>query len=290
MSPSRPEDPAAATPALHAALDQSEKVTVKVEEAAHELAAVNTTLQKDITAGAPTAQVQRTIEKSEAVEQKVQEAAAELVEVTTALAAEVDEREAIEGHVLEMQSDLLRSQSAEAASRHRALHDALTNLPNATLFADRLELALEQARRHEWRLAVMFLDLDRFKHINDTHGHDIGDRVLQETAERLTAFVRGGDSVGRRGGDEFLVLILEVQDDRSVHEFGMALAARIEKSMRVSGVRLSICASIGIAVFPDDGATGALLLERADLAMYVAKKARCIVSRYQGDDPAELTP
>ena len=280
MSPSRPEDPAAATPALHAALDQSEKVTVKVEEAAHELAAVNTTLQKDITAGAPTAQVQRTIEKSEAVEQKVQEAAAELVEVTTALAAEVDEREAIEGHVLEMQSDLLRSQSAEAASRHRALHDALTNLPNATLFADRLELALEQARRHEWRLAVMFLDLDRFKHINDTHGHDIGDRVLQETAERLTAFVRGGDSVGRRGGDEFLLLLLEVKGDASVLDLAAALATSIGEPIALDDLRLSVGASIGIAIYPEDGKSADLLLKRADAAMYLAKQTQSQVARH----------
>jgi diguanylate cyclase (GGDEF)-like protein len=286
MSPSRPEDPAAATPALHAALDQSEKVTVKVEEAAHELAAVNTTLQKDITAGAPTAQVQRTIEKSEAVEQKVQEAAAELVEVTTALAAEVDEREAIEGHVLEMQSDLLRSQSAEAASRHRALHDALTNLPNATLFADRLELALEQARRHEWRLAVMFLDLDRFKHINDTHGHDIGDRVLQETAERLTAFVRGGDSVGRRGGDEFLLLLLEVKGDASVLDLAAALATSIGEPIALDDLRLSVGASIGIAIYPEDGKSADLLLKRADAAMYLAKQAQSRVARHASPEVA----
>jgi diguanylate cyclase (GGDEF)-like protein len=286
--PRTPRPDSAATtdavlPALHQALDQSEKVTEKVEEAALELAAVNTALQHDVSAGAPPAQVQRTIEKSEAVEQKVQEAATELVEVTTALAIEVDERDAIEDRVTEIESALARSQSAEAASRYRALHDALTDLPNSTLFGDRLELGLEQARRHDWRLAVMFLDLDDFKQINDSHGHDVGDRVLLTTAKRLSAFVRGGDSVGRRGGDEFLVLILEVRDDQSVLEFAAALAARLAERSTVDGIRLTVGASVGIAIYPEDGATAELLLKRADAAMYIAKKSRSRVARHQHD-------
>lgn len=283
----RPEsatDKAVPLPPLHQALDQSERVTEKVEAAARDLSDVNATLQNEVATGAPAAQVQRTIEKSEGVELQVKEAANELEAVTTVIAAEVDERDAIEDRVTEIESALARSQSAEAASRHRALHDGLTDLPNATLFADRLELALEQARRHDWRLAVMFIDLDQFKQVNDTHGHDVGDRILLTTARRLSAFVRGGDSVARRGGDEFLVLILEVQDDQSVLEFAVSLALRIEDRSMVDGTRLNVGASVGIAVYPEDGTTAEVLLKRADASMYIAKRTGCRVFRHAGDE------
>ncbi len=272
-----PDDPS--TPPLHRALDQSAKVTEKVEEAAQELAHVNDALQHEVSSGVPVEQVQRTIEKSEAVETKVQEAADELVEVTTALAMEVDERDAI-------QSALARSQSAEAASRHRALHDTVTGLPNATLFGDRLDLALEQSLRHGWRLAVMFVDLDRFKAVNDTYGHDVGDRVLQATAIRLSAFVRGGDSVARRGGDEFLVLLLEVQGDRSALAFGASLIDCIAEPCVIDDTIVSVGASIGIAIYPEDGESAELLLKRADAAMYVAKGSPSGVARHASADVA----
>ncbi len=277
---------------LQRALGQSEKVKEKMEEAALELSDVNAVLKEDVAKGAPLVQVRHALGKSEAVEVKVQEAAEELVAVNDALAEEVAERDSLEQRVLQSESALSQSSSAlsksmaaEESARHRALHDALTALPNVTLFGDRLENALEQARRHQWRLAVMFLDLDGFKQINDTHGHDIGDRVLQEVANRLSDSVRGGDSVGRRGGDEFLVLMLEVRDDASAITLATKLSAGIAQPIPVDGIRLTVGTSIGIAVYPDDAKSAADLLKCADVAMYAAKNGRLGVARYASRIP-----
>lgn len=268
------------TPPLHRALDQSEHVKEKVEEAAQDLAHVNAVLKEDLAANKPSGDVRRALRKSVAVEAKVQQAADGLVELKDALTEEVAEREALEHRVSESDSALSQSLAAEEKARHRALHDAVTGLPNATLFGDRLENALEQARRHRWRLAVLFLDLDGFKRINDTHGHDAGDRVLIGVAQRLSAVVRGGDSVSRRGGDEFLVLMLELHDDGSALSFAAKLVECVAVSTTVSGVSVSVGASVGIAVFPEDGTTAEELLKRADVAMYTAKHGKLGIARY----------
>jgi diguanylate cyclase (GGDEF)-like protein len=156
----------------------------------------------------------------------------------------------------------------------------VTGLPNSTLFSDRLETALEQADRHAWRLAVMFLDLDGFKQINDTHGHDIGDRVLQEVAERLGDTIRGADSVGRRGGDEFLVLALELTDDGAAIVLATKICDRIAEPMVFGGVTVTVGTSIGIAIYPDDARRPTDLLKCADIAMYAAKQGRLGATRY----------
>jgi diguanylate cyclase (GGDEF)-like protein len=274
-------------PPLHRALDQSEKVKDKVEAAAAELADVNAVLEGDIAHGVPLVQVRQALNKSQAVEIKVQEAAEELVAVNEALAEEVAERDALEHRMLENASALSVSTTAlsislaaEESARHRALHDALTELPNGTLFGDRLDTALEQARRHQWRLAVMFIDLDGFKQLNDAYGHDTGDRVLQAVATRLSGAVRGGDSVGRRGGDEFLVLLLELLDDASAMAFARKLCERIASPIAIDREGHTVGVSIGIAVYPDDADTAAGLLKAADAAMYDAKKNRTGVARY----------
>ena len=247
------------TPPLHRALDQSEKVKEKVEEAAVELSDVNAALKGDVATGVPLVDVQDALGKSEAVELKVQEAAEQLVAVNDALSEEIAERDSLE---------------------HRALHDAVTGLPNGTLFGDRLENALQQARRHSWRLSVLFLDLDGFKQVNDTHGHDVGDCVLKEVATRLVDATRGGDSIGRRGGDEFLVLMLEVQDDASTIILATKLCERVAEPIVIDGIIVTVGMSIGVATYPDDATTAAELLKCADTAMYVAKKGRLGVARY----------
>lgn len=266
---------------LHRALGQSEQVKVKVQEAAVELGDVNAVLQDDLQAGVPLVQVRSALDKSEAVENKVQEAALDLVAVNDALAEEIDERDRLEHRVNKSNSALSRSRAAERKARHRALHDPVTDLPNATLFADRLTHALEQARRHRWRLAVMFIDLDGFKLINDAHGHDVGDRILQSVALRLRSAVRGGDTVGRRSGDEFLFLMLEVQSDASVMEFAARLVERVGDEMVIDGLALTARPSIGIAIFPEDGESAAELLRCADLAMYTAKQGKTGTARYR---------
>ncbi len=267
-------------PSLKRTLDQSEKVKDKMEQAAVELSDVNAVLKEDVAVGAPPARVQHTLAKSEKVEAKVQEATVDLVAVNDALSAEIDERHALEHRILQSASALSKSLEAEELARHRALHDAVTSLPNVTLFGDRLELALEQAQRHAWRLAVLFLDLDGFKLINDTHGHHTGDLVLQAVATRLSDSTRGGDSVARRGGDEFVVLLLELRDDASAVTFASKLGEQLAEPMVIEATSLAVGVSIGIAVYPDDATTAAELLKCADSAMYVAKQGRRGVARF----------
>lgn len=270
----------ATAPPLHRALTQTEKVKEKVQEAAVELADVNAVLKENAAEGAPPVKVQHALDKSEAVEVKVLEAAEELVAVNEALTEEVADRDALEHRVRQGESALSASVAAEEASRHRALHDAVTGLPNSTLFRDRLETALEQANRHAWRLAVMFLDLDGFKLVNDAHGHDIGDRVLQEVATRLQDVIRSADSVGRRGGDEFLILALELTDDSAAMALATKICERIAEPMRFDALDVTVGTSIGIAIYPEDATRPTDLLKCADLAMYVAKQGRLGAARY----------
>lgn len=271
-------------PSLQRTLDQSERVKDKMEEAAVELSDVNAALKEDVVTGATLVRVEHALAKSENVEVKVQEAANDLVAVNDALADEIAERDSLEDRILQSESELTRSLEAEELARHRALHDAVTTLPNATLFGDRLEQALEQAQRHAWRLAVLFLDLDGFKLINDTHGHEAGDRVLQAVATRLSASVRGSDSVGRRSGDEFLVLLLELKDDASAVAFAAKLRSQLGEPMLIDGAAVTVGVSIGIAVYPEDATTAAGLLNCADSAMYAAKKGDLGVARFASLD------
>jgi diguanylate cyclase len=257
---------------LDRTLHQSERVRDKVEQAAVDLSSVNAVLKDEIAEGVILAKVEDALNQSEAVEIKVQEAAAELVSVNDALADEIDERHALEDQLSETDAALKASRAKERQSRHSALHDAVTGLPNLTLFNDRLVGALAHAQRHAWKLAVMFVDLDEFKSINDTQGHDIGDRVLQMVATRLQAIVRASDTVSRRSGDEFLLLMLEAKDDASVLTFAAKIVNSIADACEIDGVKLTVTASIGIALYPDDGRSAHELLKNADAAMYVAKQ------------------
>lgn len=259
---------------LARALDQSEQVKTKVEECATALASVNTVLKQEIADGAPLEAVEEALETSEAIEVKVQECAEELATVNDALAEEIDERHLLQHLLSTSEVALAESRVQERSSKHQSLHDAVTGLPNLTLFRDRLESGIVQAERHGWRLAVMFLDLDRFKAINDTHGHDAGDQVLVLVAQRLSQFIRGGDTVSRRSGDEFLLLMLEAKDADTVARFAAKIGAQIAMPCEVKGVQLQVTPSIGIAIYPEDGLTAQELLTNADAAMYAAKAQR----------------
>ena len=265
---------------LSLVLDRSEQVQDKVEQAGTDLATVNAVLKKEMAGGTPLARVGKALDQSEAVEVKVQEAAQELVSVNDALAAEIGERHLLEDRLSRSDVALAESRVDEEKSRHDAMHDATTGLPNLTLFNDRLVNALAQAQRHGWRLAVMFIDLDEFKKINDTHGHDAGDRVLQLVAQHLQASVRGGDTVSRRSGDEFLLLMLEARDKATVAAFGERIATNIAATCEVGGKTLSVKASIGIALYPEDGRSPQDLLEHADMAMYSAKQKKSGLAFY----------
>ena len=157
--------------------------------------------------------------------------------------------------------------------RHMAQHDTLTGLPNRALFSDRLNQELEHARRHKGRFAMLFIDLDNFKPINDQYGHAIGDDVLIKAAQRLKSCVRAADSVGRIGGDEFVVLLAQLNETEPVQALAEKMHRSLKNPMVVNGQEFSISSSIGVAVFPQDGADAEALTKSADEAMYRAKKA-----------------
>ena len=155
--------------------------------------------------------------------------------------------------------------------QHKALHDFTTGLPNRDLFDDRLTHAIALAKRHTWTLAVMFLDLDGFKTINDTHGHAAGDRVLKVVGTRLLEHAREEDTVCRNGGDEFLYLLVNPQGRENIRRIADTLLNNIGQPIDLRSLKLVVNASIGVAVYPDDGATGKQLITNADAAMYRAK-------------------
>lgn len=153
-----------------------------------------------------------------------------------------------------------------------ALHDALTGLPNRRLLMDRLALAIAHARRHKQTMAVLFLDLDGFKQINDTLGHDVGDAVLKIIADRLVATVRQVDTVARIGGDEFVIGLWELTRDESLARLMSKLLQVISQPCDIQGHSLSVTTSIGIGMYPQHGEDGESLMKNADLALYEAKR------------------
>jgi diguanylate cyclase (GGDEF)-like protein/PAS domain S-box-containing protein len=157
---------------------------------------------------------------------------------------------------------------------HLAQHDPLTGLPNRLLLRDRLGRAVASARRRASALAVLFLDVDRFKHINDSLGHAVGDEVLQSIAGRLTACVRDSDTVCRYGGDEFVVLLSEVACSEDAAFSADQLQAAIAMPHRVGDQDLHVTASVGVSVYPVDGPDAETLLRKADLALLRAKPGR----------------
>ncbi len=150
--------------------------------------------------------------------------------------------------------------------------DALTDTPNRALMLDRLEIAISAARRHGTRLAVFFIDIDRFKEINDTRGHAVGDEVLQLVARRLESVVRDSDTVSRHGGDEFLVLLTDISEAADAAKVAEKMLAAVAQSCPVRNDVISLSASIGIAVYPQDGEDPPTLIRRADQAMYRSKR------------------
>jgi len=177
-------------------------------------------------------------------------------------------------------ADITDRKQAEDQVRYQAYHDALTGLPNRRLLMDRLAMAMAQRRRDDHPLAVMFLDLDRFKLVNDTGGHAVGDELLQRVAERLTNTTREGDTVARMGGDEFLVLLPEVAGVKGTCEIAERILERFRLPWVLAGHEFNVTASIGIAIYPQHGEDSETLLKNADTAMYRAKE--------QGRDNFEL--
>ncbi|BAZ40766.1 diguanylate cyclase/phosphodiesterase [Calothrix sp. NIES-4101] len=167
--------------------------------------------------------------------------------------------------------DITASQLAEATIRHQALHDLLTNLPNRILFKDKLEATLTQASHNDEKLAVCFLDLDRFQTINDTLGHAIGDQLLQNVAQRISQCLREGDTIARWGGDEFTIILPNIQDVKNAANIQEKIIAAFKAPFNIEHHCLYISASIGVALYPVDGEDAETLIKHADTALYSAK-------------------
>lgn len=166
---------------------------------------------------------------------------------------------------------LAASLAREVTAVHRSLHDGATGLPNRELFDDRVAQAIALADRHQWTLAILFIDLDHFKAINDTYGHDAGDEVLKETARRLQRQIRFEDTVCRCGGDEFLLLMINPCGVGNIEKMVVALQESVGQPIDVGRIKILLRASIGIAVYPENGKSGQQLIRNADAAMYRAK-------------------
>jgi diguanylate cyclase (GGDEF)-like protein/PAS domain S-box-containing protein len=168
--------------------------------------------------------------------------------------------------------DITERTYAEEQIKHLAYHDALTNLPNRLLFKDRLSVALSHANREGTSLAVLFLDLDRFKVINDSLGHNIGDQLLQAVAARIAACVRESDTVARLGGDEFTILLPRLNRSQDVAPVAGKIIEAVRYPFHIEGREFFITTSIGISVYPEDGSDAETLIKNADTAMYQAKE------------------
>lgn len=199
---------------------------------------------------------------------EAQEAKEKVEQANQKLLEEIEKRKQIE-------EDLRKSRDQE---RYLAYHDSLTDLPNRLLFQDRLGQSLAQARRNGLMVATIFLDLDGFKIINDTLGHSIGDLLLQNVAERLTACIRETDTAARWGGDEFCVILNSITDQTSVAKVAEKILTTISKSYLFQDRELFITTSLGISLYPRDGEEEETLIKNADVAMYHAKgsgKSKC---------------
>ena len=263
---------------LSQVLEESELVRGMVKESADELASVNLVLNEELSNRNRLPELEMVLEKSEAVEIKVQEASEKLSGVNQALENEVKER-----HVIEQ--ELAKVMDQQKQTLHAALHDALTGLPNRVLFNDRLEHGMEQAKRHGWTLAVMFMDLDKFKTINDSYGHDAGDAVLLTIAKRLKETTRTDDTVSRHGGDEFLYLLLEINEDQDAAIVAKKIIKAVQVPCDVNVGALTVNTSIGISIFPRDGTTVDALIKSADAAMYRAKQSKSGYSFASANSP-----
>ncbi len=168
--------------------------------------------------------------------------------------------------------EILQRKNAESLLFHKAHHDELTQLANRALFMERLEQALHNAKAHHTQLAVLFIDLDRFKEINDTFGHEMGDQILITIANRLQENVQRRDTIARLGGDEFTIIIEETQGMSQISAVAAKLVEALQKPIVTETQTFTITCSIGISLYPDDGDDTQSLLRNADYAMYQAKE------------------
>lgn len=213
------------------------------------------------------------------VRTSVLECVVALDQLQETLAHELSRRQQLEMEVFDTQvalaqarAELVGTQAGERLARHLALHDSLTALPNRSFFHGRLEQALAQGQGERQPLAVLYLDLDGFKQINDEHGHDAGDQLLRIVAVRLTRAVRADDLIGRLGGDEFACLLIGLTGREQLTQLANKLVRAVSAPFKIGKARLNVRPSIGIAICPNHGSDPSVLLKNADQAMFRAKR------------------
>ncbi|KRD25301.1 diguanylate cyclase [Acidovorax sp. Root275] len=211
----------------------------------------------------------------------LRECVAALEEMHQALERETAQRQELERTyqgthlaLIQAEADLACVRSGERRARHQALHDELTALPNRRHLLQQLGHALAQRRPGHPGPTVIYIDLDHFKAVNDTHGHGVGDEVLRIAAARLSAAVRHGDLVVRLGGDEFACLLQGIADTGPLRQLCSKLLDAVSRPMKVASLQLRVCPSIGVAICPQHGTAAEDLLACADAAMYAAKRDR----------------
>lgn len=209
---------------------------------------------------------------------------ATLIPILLSLSAIRDDNERIT-HYVSVFSDISRQKDYEQRLRQMALHDSLTGLPNRRLFIERGNQALLGAERHDQGVSVLFIDLDKFKAVNDIHGHAAGDALLVQVAGRLAAAVRSSDTVARLGGDEFVILLPELSDTPALKVVAEKIIHALDEPFLVQGLQLDISASVGIARYPADGADIESLLRAADDTLYKVKEGGRNGYAFNSEDP-----
>jgi diguanylate cyclase (GGDEF)-like protein len=233
----------------------------------------------EIAEGAITDKTHRAIAENELIEKKVQVCATDLNEVNEELASGVSDLKQTEAILIgykialaNSEDALERSRLAERAAQIQSLHDEKTGLPNRALFDDRIAKAIASVDRDGGTLAVLFFDLDRFKNINDRHGHAVGDHVLKEVSLRLSAHCRDMDTLCRNGGDEFLYLLINPGRSKNIEHIIDFVLSDLSAPIQIDAEQIVISTSVGISIYPDDGDHGDVLVRKADQAMYQAKR------------------
>jgi diguanylate cyclase (GGDEF)-like protein len=176
-------------------------------------------------------------------------------------------------HCVAMFSDITERKATQARMAFLAHHDPLTQLPNRALLRDRVEQAISRAARSGCTLALLFVDLDDFKSINDSFGHQVGDQLLREIAARLAVCVRDTDTVSRYGGDEFVIALPDLHDTAIVDRVARCISEQVAAPLQANGAAVRVTCSIGVAQYPRDGRDCDALVQRADASMYAAKRA-----------------
>jgi diguanylate cyclase (GGDEF)-like protein len=284
--PASPTRAAEGAAALVDALTHSAQIEARVEECADEISSISALLKEDITPQNALRDAEQALAQSEQVRQKIEQCAEELHSLNAALSQEMRERRkserALAGmqvrligaqiDVLEARSELTKVKDEKERARYFAFHDALTGLPNGNLFCDRLEHALAHAKRHGAMLAVICIDVDKFRNINEAHSHYVGDRVLQAVAQRLQASVRAADTISRKEGDQFLLLMENLAGETAAELIAQKVLRAISHALDLEGLQLTVSASIGVAVYPRDGETADALINNAESAVSDAKR------------------